>query len=617
MLVPSESNPINTAMISDHNSGPASEAGSPETPSAERPQPSGTARRAAELPSMRMLLLLIGVIIVTGLTVLVVVGIYFSRAQDRQAAQASRTLAQAALQVESRDVASILDSYAWWDEAVAEVQGPANPKRLDDNFGSYQTRSHGIVASFVLDPANRTTIGYIDGKPTTADALKSLSGGLGLLVKQARESNLIEPVTAAGFLMLDGRPMLVGVDAITPELGSPAWPAAKPRFVLVFARPIDDAFLARISRHTGLVGLRIANHADRDLVDLPLTSPDGTEIGRLEWVPESPAWDVIMSAAPLGGITLSFMAIMFAALLHRVRRVGDALRRQAALIDEVRDTILSTDASGAITHWSAGAVQMLGYQGREIIGKPFSILLPEADRASVMEKLEALRGSQQHFELEVSLRKQDGRVFPTHLSLTQLHDRMGRFAGMVGYGLDITVQKDLERRLEELATVDELTGACNRRYLQIHGPIELQRARRFRRPLAAMMIDLDHFKRVNDRFGHQFGDLVLSMLCELCRKALRPSDIFVRYGGEEFVVLMPETELSEALTAARRLANRIRTTVFSADPAIQGLTVSIGVCALEPADGDIGALVNRADGAMYRAKQLGRDRVESCPEGAA
>jgi diguanylate cyclase (GGDEF)-like protein len=194
---------------------------------------------------------------------------------------------------------------------------------------------------------------------------------------------------------------------------------------------------------------------------------------------------------------------------------------------------------------------------------------------------------------------------------------MGRFAGMVGYGLDITVQKDLERRLEELATVDELTGACNRRYLQIHGPIELQRARRFRRPLAAMMIDLDHFKRVNDRFGHQFGDLVLSMLCELCRKALRPSDIFVRYGGEEFVVLMPETELSEALTAARRLANRIRTTVFSADPAIQGLTVSIGVCALEPADGDIGALVNRADGAMYRAKQLGRDRVESCPKAAA
>ena len=298
MLVPSESNPINTAMISDHNSGPTSEAGSPETPSAERPQSSGTARRAAELPSMRMLLVLIGVIIATGLTVLVVVGVYFSRAQDRQAAQASRTIAQAALQVESRDIAAILDLYAWWDEAVAEVQGSADPKTLDNNFGSYQTRSHGIVASFVLDPANRTTVGYIDGKPTTSDAFKSLSGGLGTLVKQARESNLIEPVAVAGFLMLEGKPMLVGVDAITPELGSPTWPAAKPRFVLVFARPIDEAFLARIARHTGLVGLRIANRANRDLVDLPLTSPDGIDIGRLEWEPESPAWDVIMSAAP-------------------------------------------------------------------------------------------------------------------------------------------------------------------------------------------------------------------------------------------------------------------------------------------------------------------------------
>ncbi|HEX3162798.1 MAG TPA: CHASE4 domain-containing protein, partial [Pseudolabrys sp.] len=417
---------------------------------------------------MRILVLLIGLIITTGLAVLVVVVSYFVRAEDRQATQASRIFAQSALEVERRDIASILDSYAWWDDAVAQVQQPVDPKIIDDNFGSYQTRSHGITASFVLSPADRTTFGFIDGKPAAADALKTLSGGLGTLVRQARESSLVEPVAAAGFLMLKDTPMMVGVEAITPQLGSPGWPPVTPRYVLVFARPMDESFLARVAGRAGLVGLRIVNRTSPSFVGLPLTSPDGIEIGWLEWVPQSPASNLVISAAPPGGITLLFMAIIFGALLHRIRQVGDVLRRQAALIDEVRDTIFSTDVSGAITHWSRGAALMLGYEGREIIGKPFSVLLPEADRASAMKRLEGLRRNRRHFELEIPLRKQDGRIFPAHLSLSQLRDRAGRFAGMVGYGLDITVQKNLERRLEELATVDELTGACNRRYLQIH-----------------------------------------------------------------------------------------------------------------------------------------------------
>ncbi len=565
------------------------------------------------LPSLRMLLLLIGFMIVTGFVALITVVIYFTRAEDRQAVQSSQTVVQAAIEAEKRELASILDSYAWWDEAVAQVQGPADPSKIDINFGSYQTKSHNIVASFILDPADRTIIAFVNGKPASADAFSSLSGGLAALVRETRNSNIVEPVPATGFLTFQGRPVLVGADAITPELGSPLWPSTKPRYVLVFAQPVDGSFVNRIARRANVSGLQLTNRADQGLALLGLAGPDGAVAGWLGWIPGSPAGNMLLSAAPAAGITLMLMALLLIALLERVRRVGQVLRRQAALIDEVPDAILSTDGSGAITHWSAGATRMLGYKNSEIIGKQIDILFPEANRAAIAQQIAALRTGGRHFELEAPLQRRDGNIFPAHVSLTQVRDRAGSFAGMVGYALDITVQKDLQRRLEELATVDELTGAHNRRYLQIHGPIELQRARRFRRPLGALLLDIDHFKRVNDRYGHQFGDLVLATISDVCRRSLRPSDMFVRYGGEEFVIMMPETDLAQAKATAHRLADKIRGTVFSSEPPITGLTVSIGVCELDVADADIASLINRADSAMYRAKQLGRDRVECLP----
>ncbi|HXQ40951.1 MAG TPA: GGDEF domain-containing protein, partial [Candidatus Udaeobacter sp.] len=142
------------------------------------------------------------------------------------------------------------------------------------------------------------------------------------------------------------------------------------------------------------------------------------------------------------------------------------------------------------------------------------------------------------------------------------------------------------------------------------------RARRFHHPLAILLLDLDHFKRINDEFGHQFGDLVLATLSELCRKQLRPSDMFVRYGGEEFVILMPETALAEAIGAAKRLVDQVRGTVFSLNPRI-GLTVSIGVSELRSSDQNLSSVINRADSAMYSAKEHGRDRVEVCTEPAS
>ncbi|MEA2779467.1 MAG: diguanylate cyclase [Rhodospirillaceae bacterium] len=172
---------------------------------------------------------------------------------------------------------------------------------------------------------------------------------------------------------------------------------------------------------------------------------------------------------------------------------------------------------------------------------------------------------------------------------------------------------EMQARLARLAIMDELTGAFNRRYFLAQAPVELQRAIRYHRPLSFMFMDIDRFKQVNDRFGHSSGDQVLISFTSLCRQGLRPYDLFVRQGGDEFVVMLPETDLYQAAAVAGRLAETIRNAVFAVDPPIQGLTVSIGVSALcSPAE-TLDAIVKRADEQLYRAKNGGRDRIEFQP----
>lgn len=170
----------------------------------------------------------------------------------------------------------------------------------------------------------------------------------------------------------------------------------------------------------------------------------------------------------------------------------------------------------------------------------------------------------------------------------------------------------LARSLEKMATTDELTNAFNRRKFDQLIEAEVTRGTRYSTPLSLLMLDIDHFKRVNDTFGHEAGDAVLVAIAALVRSQIRAADSLARWGGEEFVVLMPTVD---ALGAAA-LAERIRAGVASHDFGPVGqVTISLGVaqyCAGETSD----QLFARVDAALYRAKDSGRNRVESAPSGA-
>lgn len=173
---------------------------------------------------------------------------------------------------------------------------------------------------------------------------------------------------------------------------------------------------------------------------------------------------------------------------------------------------------------------------------------------------------------------------------------------------EIAKRQKLEKQLLHQTRIDELTGTANRRYFMELGAEEIDRSKRYGRNMSLLMIDLDHFKQINDRFGHSVGDEALMRFSELCCSTLRTSDIFGRLGGEEFAIILPEESLQEAAKTAERLRKRIEDT-FATTP--YRLTVSIGVCELGPGDSNIGDLLSRADSMMYKAKDLGRNRVIS------
>ena len=167
----------------------------------------------------------------------------------------------------------------------------------------------------------------------------------------------------------------------------------------------------------------------------------------------------------------------------------------------------------------------------------------------------------------------------------------------------------LYEKAQLMATFDALTGIHNRRYFFEEAKKEFNRLKRYNNQLSVIMIDIDHFKLINDRFGHAAGDKVLIQFVERVQKKLRNSDVLARYGGEEFSILLPQTGLEQARQAAERIREEIAYQPFSTGEAETYITISLGVAENTDDVADLDELIDRSDKAMYEAKQFGRNRV--------
>lgn len=172
---------------------------------------------------------------------------------------------------------------------------------------------------------------------------------------------------------------------------------------------------------------------------------------------------------------------------------------------------------------------------------------------------------------------------------------------------DITERHKLEQRLLSQSRVDALTGLWNRRQFDLVANQELERARRYGEPVSLLILDVDHFKAINDTRGHQVGDAVLIEIAALLRCGTRASDCVARWGGEEFAILMPETGGAEAAIAADKIRATVELNLFAC---AMPVTVSVGIAPFRSANETLDDLIRRADDALYRAKSGGRNRID-------
>ena len=207
--------------------------------------------------------------------------------------------------------------------------------------------------------------------------------------------------------------------------------------------------------------------------------------------------------------------------------------------------------------------------------------------------------------VEVYGLKKDGSVFPIELTVSFWNTKEGTFYTSIVR--DITEHKKMQDELAKLATTDTLTGIFNRRKMHELLGMEINKAKRYKSPLSLIMFDIDHFKMVNDTYGHSVGDSVLRTLVKIVKRNLRNTDYFCRWGGEEFLILSPETDLEMATTSAERLGMVTEKHSFEG---VNRITISLGVTQFDEKD-NVDSFLMRVNDALYIAKNRGRNRVET------
>ena len=297
------------------------------------------------------------------------------------------------------------------------------------------------------------------------------------------------------------------------------------------------------------------------------------------------------------------------------------------LADNIHDVIFALDMNLKYTYISPSVKILRGYEPEEAMKQtPAEILTPSSMDLAMkvlsdvieLEKIKHVDITESRI-LQLEMRRKDGTTVWTEVKFSFIRDENQQAVGIMGLTRDITERKKVEdalqesdRRYRELSIIDDLTQLYNSRHFYAQLQREVERSNRYEQPLSLLMLDLDNFKMFNDKYGHVEGDNVLSRLGQVVKRCLRETDSAYRYGGEEFMIMLPMTMSDDGIVTAKRIQTELRKEAFS--PALDQevyMTVSIGLAQYKPKE-EMKAFVHRVDQLMYQAKKNGRDRI--CPE---
>ena len=308
---------------------------------------------------------------------------------------------------------------------------------------------------------------------------------------------------------------------------------------------------------------------------------------------------------------------------------NEELRRTQVELDAARERYfdlynlapvgyVTLSEEGLVLEANLTSAILLGTARGALVNKPLSRFIRKEDQDVYYLHRQQLFNTGAPQSCDVRMVKMDGTTFWAHLAVTEAQDAGGvRICRAVLS--DISARKAVEEKvqllnaeLEQMALTDYLTNLYNRRYFMQHGAEEIKRANRNKQPLALLMLDIDDFKNVNDRCGHEAGDWALQQVAAALKASLRDTDIIGRLGGEEFGILLPNTPLHAAALLAERIRQSIAYMLLQMPEGalISSITVSVGAAAFTDATTSIDDLLRNADTAMYRAKNSGRNRVE-------
>jgi diguanylate cyclase (GGDEF)-like protein/PAS domain S-box-containing protein len=452
----------------------------------------------------------------------------------------------------------------------------------------------------------------------------------------------------ASYPVRDGQGAIIGVVVIKKDLNDPDANLSRQAHFF-FINPQGFIFLSNkkellfkslwpISKETEQALLASKQFGEKPIeAVMPQKIDDGLDVtlnGKRYLVSrqaiDTEGWSIVLLASTdrigiyrligiLATIFVCLLIVIFSGVIYATERSKEALRqseeRSHLLLHSAGEGLFGVDVTGQVTFVNPAGLRMLGFCEEELLGQNVHSFIHHSREDGSSYPVEECPmyasytlATENHVTDEVLWRK-DGSCFSAEYSSTPI-TKDGKVTGAVVTFRDVTDRKQAEEMIHRMAYHDSLTGLPNRKLFSDRLGIALAQARRNQKRVAIAMLDLDHFKVVNDTLGHEVGDLLLQATAERLRLALRKSDTVARIGGDEFALILPELQgIKEAIQVAQKIVDSFRKP-FLIDIYQLTVTTSIGV-AVYPTDGtDEGLLLKNADQAMYQAKQTGRDRYQ-------